>query len=76
MMATVGRHNGIAMIGGVKLHGFAAWWLWRTFYLANLPTLEKKLGVMADWTTDLLFKRDVTRVRAYGKNKETVRVEI
>jgi NADH dehydrogenase len=56
MMATVGEKSGVAIIFGIKLHGFAAWWLWRTFYLANLPTIHKKLRVITDWTTDLLFK--------------------
>jgi NADH dehydrogenase FAD-containing subunit len=70
MMATVGKRNGVAIIFGFKLHGFMAWWLWRTFYLANLPTVEKKLRVMIDWTVDLLFKRDVTRIRIFGKENE------
>jgi len=26
--------------------------------------------VMIDWTVDLLFKRDVTRIRIFGKENE------
>jgi hypothetical protein len=33
------------------------------YYLANLPTLQKKLRVMADWTLDIFFKRDVTMLK-------------
>jgi NADH dehydrogenase FAD-containing subunit len=34
-----GRFNGVATILGFKLHGFAVWWLWQTYYLGNLPTI-------------------------------------
>jgi NADH dehydrogenase len=35
------------------------------YYLANLPTLQKKLRVMADWTLDVFFKRDVTMLKSF-----------
>ena len=60
MMAEIGRRDGIAMLYGIKLHGFIAWWMWRTFYLVNLPTRSKKLKVFLDWTMDLFFKPDVS----------------
>jgi NADH:ubiquinone reductase (H+-translocating) len=60
MMAEIGKRTAVAKIFGIKLHGFAAWWLWRTFYWMNLPTASKKIRVMTDWTIDLMFDRDVT----------------
>jgi NADH dehydrogenase len=65
MMAEIGKRAGVAKLFGFKIHGFVAWWLWRTFYLSNLPTIKKKLKVMGDWTTDLLFKPDVSMVKGY-----------
>jgi NADH:ubiquinone reductase (H+-translocating) len=63
MMAEIGKRTGVAILfGRIKLHGFLAWWLWRSYYLANLPTAKKKLKVMGDWTSDLLFKPDVSHV--------------
>ncbi|MGB6674930.1 MAG: hypothetical protein WBE34_21085 [Candidatus Nitrosopolaris sp.] len=62
MMAEIGKRAGVATILGFKLHGFVAWWLWRTYYLPNLPTAKKKLKVMGDWTSDLFFKPDVNQV--------------
>ena len=63
MMAEIGKRTGVAILfGRIKLHGFLAWWLWRSYYLANLPTPKKKLKVMGDWTSDLLFKPDVSQV--------------
>lgn len=75
VMATIGKKNGIAIIYGVRLQGFLAWWLWRTFYLANLPTMEKRLRVMADWTIDLFFTRDITRVKTFAAKRDKIMVE-
>src|ERR687890_469907 len=70
MMAEIGKRSGVATLFGFKIHGFAAWWLWRTFYLANLPTTQKKLKVMLDWTMDLLFKPDVAMIKRFVNEKE------
>ncbi len=40
------------------------------YYLANLPTLQKKLRVMADWTLDIFFKRDVTMLKSFIEERE------
>ena len=50
------------MIFGTKFSGFPAWWLWRTVYLMKLPLLAKKLRVMADWTLDLLFGKEIEQM--------------
>jgi NADH:ubiquinone reductase (H+-translocating) len=65
MMAEIGKRTGVATLlrGRIKLHGFVAWWLWRIFYLSNLPTTKKKLKVMSDWTMDLFFKPDVAKIK-------------
>jgi NADH dehydrogenase len=63
VMAEIGKRTGVAIIFGLKFQGFTAWWLWRIFYLANMPTTKKKLKVMVDWIMDLLFKPDVVRIR-------------
>jgi NADH dehydrogenase len=69
-MATIGKRSGVAILFGLKIHGFAAWWLWRTFYLVNMPTIEKKLRVMVDWTIDIFFNRDVTRLKMFSEINE------
>ena len=63
MMALIGQRNGVGILFGHRIHGFTAWWLWRSYYLGNLPTVEKKLRVSVDWFIDLFFKRDVTRLK-------------
>ena len=59
MLASIGHHSGVAMLFGVKFSGFLAWWMWRSVYLAKLPSLAKKLRVMVDWTLDLFFGREI-----------------
>jgi NADH dehydrogenase len=63
MMAEIGKRTGVAILfDRIKLHGFLAWWLWRTYYLANLPTARKRLKVLGDWISDLIFKPDVSMI--------------
>jgi NADH:quinone reductase (non-electrogenic) len=61
-MANLGERSAVAMVGGLKISGFPAWWLWRTYYLTRIPTLERKLRVAIDWTLDLLFSRDTVKL--------------
>jgi NADH:ubiquinone reductase (H+-translocating) len=58
-LASIGHRTGVAMVFGIKFSGFIAWWFWRTVYLAKLPGVAKKLRVMATWTLDLLFGREI-----------------
>jgi NADH:ubiquinone reductase (H+-translocating) len=61
-LAALGCRTGVAKVMGVRLSGFAAWWLWRTVYLLKMPGLGRKIRVAADWTLDLLFPRDVVQL--------------
>jgi NADH dehydrogenase len=71
MMAEIGKRTGVAILfNKFKLHGFLAWWLWRTYYLANLPTARKKLKVLGDWISDLIFKPDVSMITRQERESE------
>jgi NADH dehydrogenase len=68
MMAEIGKRTGVAILfGKIKIHGFVAWWLWRSYYLSNLPTTKKKLKVMGDWFLDLLVESDVAMIKRRGR---------
>jgi NADH dehydrogenase len=72
MMAEIGKRTGVAILfNKFKLHGFLAWWLWRTYYLANLPTARKKLKVLGDWISDLIFKPDVAMITRQERERES-----
>ena len=61
----LGRFSAAADVLGIKLSGFLAWWLYRTYYLLQLPRLERKLRVVTDWTLELVFRRDIVQMDTY-----------
>lgn len=60
IMATIGNRKAIVSLYGHNLHGFVAWVIWRFYYLIQIPTFEKRIKVLIDWTLDSIFKRDIT----------------
>jgi NADH dehydrogenase len=62
-MAAIGRHRGVAEVFGVPLRGFAAWLLWRAYYLSQMPTLGRKLRIFVEWTWGMFFPTDITHLR-------------
>jgi NADH dehydrogenase len=52
----------VAKLFGVKLSGFAAWFLWRTVYLMKMPGIARKVRVALDWTLELAFPRDFVQL--------------
>lgn len=63
LLATIGHHNGVAEIYGLKFSGLVAWFLWRTVYLMKIPTFSLKLNVVVAWTWDIFFKPNIVQVR-------------
>ncbi len=58
-VASLGLYKGVAQVYGVKVKGFPAWFLHRTYHMSRIPTLNRKVRVLADWTLAFLFRRDV-----------------
>jgi len=58
-VASLGLYRGVAEIYGIKLRGFVAWWMHRTYHVSRMPTFNRKVRVIADWTAALLFRREV-----------------
>ncbi len=65
-VATLGRYKGIADVLGLRLRGFPGWWVTRSYHLYQLPLLQRKLRVVVDWTTSLLFRRDIVELGQLG----------
>ena len=61
----LGRFSAAADVLGIKLSGILAWWLYRTYYLLQLPRLERKLRVVTDWTLELAFRRDIVQIDTF-----------
>jgi NADH:ubiquinone reductase (H+-translocating) len=57
-VASLGLHKGVAEVYKVKLRGFPAWFMHRTYHVSRIPTLNRKIRVVADWTLAMFFKRE------------------
>jgi NADH:quinone reductase (non-electrogenic) len=64
-MASLGHYNGIATVGPLRISGFLAWFLWRSYYLWRMPGLGKRTRIATDWAVDLLFGRDISQIQTY-----------
>ena len=61
-MASLGHTRAVARVMGVRLTGFAAWWVRRTYYLFQMPRWDRRLRIVLDWTVALFFRPDITKV--------------
>jgi NADH dehydrogenase len=62
----LGRHQAVASTVGIRWRGFPAWFLARTYHLANMPGYKRKLRLVVDWTVALLFDRDTSELGQLG----------
>ena len=58
-VASLGLYRGVAEVYGIKLRGIVAWFMHRTYHVSRMPTLNRKIRVLADWTGALFFRREV-----------------
>jgi NADH:quinone reductase (non-electrogenic) len=61
-MASLGHTRAVAQVFGVRLTGFLAWWMRRTYYLFQMPRWDRRLRILLDWSLALFFRPDITRV--------------
>ena len=58
-VASLGLHQGVAKVYGVRVRGWLAWFLHRTYHMSRIPSLDRKVRVVADWTLALFLRREV-----------------
>lgn len=61
-MAALGHSRAVAQVMGVRLRGFIAWWLRRSYYLMQMPRWDRRLRIVLDWTVALFFRPDITKI--------------
>lgn len=72
-LVSLGRYKGVARVLGVRLRGFPAWFLHRTYHLSRIPTTNRKVRVMLDWTVALFFRRDVVQLGSLQHPRDPLR---
>jgi NADH dehydrogenase len=58
-LVSLGHRNAVGKVLGVPVSGLIGWFLWRSYYLLQLPTFLRKARVALDWTLDMIFPPDV-----------------
>jgi NADH dehydrogenase len=61
-MVSLGHTDAVAEVMGMRLRGFIAWWVRRTYYLFQMPRWDRRFRIMLDWTVALFFRPDITKV--------------
>ncbi len=62
VMGSLGHEKGFGQVLGVRLRGFPAWWVRRTYYLMQMPGWSRRLHIIADWTSALLFRPEIVKI--------------
>jgi NADH:ubiquinone reductase (H+-translocating) len=70
MLCSLGHYRGVANPLGIKVKGFAAWFLHRTYHLLYMPTWARRVRIALDWTVALLFPRDVAQLGSVERPRD------
>jgi NADH dehydrogenase len=69
-VASLGLHKGVAQLYGIKITGFPAWFLHRTYHMSRIPSFNRKVRVVVDWTLALFLKREVVALGELHQPRE------
>ncbi|MCB5183279.1 NAD(P)/FAD-dependent oxidoreductase [Streptomyces antimicrobicus] len=58
-VASLGLHKGVGHVYGRKLKRYPAWLMHRIYHLSRVPTFNRKMRVLAEWTLSGLFTREI-----------------
>ncbi|MFJ6195234.1 NAD(P)/FAD-dependent oxidoreductase [Micromonospora sp. NPDC092111] len=58
-VASLGLHKGVAQVYGVKMKGWPAWFMHRTYHMSRIPSFNRKIRVVVDWSLAFFLKREV-----------------
>jgi NADH dehydrogenase len=56
--AAIGRRQAAADVLGIQLTWFLGWIMYRGTYLMKMPSLGMKMRLLADWTTEIVFRNE------------------
>jgi NADH dehydrogenase len=62
-MGSLGHQSAVAEVLGLRVSGFAAWFLWRTIYLMKVPGWGRRVKIAASWTLDLFLPPEIVQLR-------------
>jgi NADH dehydrogenase len=73
MMGSLGHSQAFGRLLKVRVHGFLAWFVRRSYYLLQMPGWSRRLRIMSDWTFALLFRPDIVKISLDSETVSLVR---
>ncbi|MGZ4148816.1 MAG: NAD(P)/FAD-dependent oxidoreductase [Actinomycetota bacterium] len=73
MLCSLGHYRGVANPLGIRVRGFPAWFLHRTYHLFYMPTWSRRVRIALDWTVALLFPRDLAQLGSFEQPRAAFR---
>jgi NADH dehydrogenase len=70
-VASLGLGKGVAQVYGVKVRGWLAWFMHRTYHVAQMPTLNRKVRIVLDWTLSMFFRRELVALGSLHEPRAT-----
>jgi NADH dehydrogenase len=62
MMGSLGHSRAFGKLLNLRVHGFVAWFVRRTYYVLQMPGWSRRLRIISDWTFALLFRPDIVKI--------------
>ncbi len=66
-VATIGRNKAVAVIAGLHISGFPAWFLWVFVHLMYLVEFENRLLVLIEWVYNYITRNRGARLITAGR---------
>ncbi|HTU25928.1 MAG TPA: NAD(P)/FAD-dependent oxidoreductase [Pirellulales bacterium] len=73
MMGSLGHSKAFAQMIKLRVRGFPAWFVRRTYYLLQMPGPSRRLRIVIDWTFALLFRPDIVKLSMDSEASELLR---
>ena len=48
-LAVISRHLGVANVYGIEIKGIVGWLMWRAIYIAKMPSMRQRIGLLWDY---------------------------
>ncbi len=61
-LVSVGSWYALGKVSFFTLSGPIAWYMWRTVYLFKFHSVRKRLRIALDWTINLFYPRDISKL--------------
>lgn len=75
-LATIGRNQAVADLGGIHLHGFITWILWGLVHIMSIAGFTNKGIIFFNWVINYLRRNSDNRLIIRVYNKKTKKAEL